>query len=302
MSDERLVLGEDAVLDSPPTVQPQVEDDDNAEPEGVVEINGQRMVPASAISAIRKTAKERAANAVRKNELSAVQQQLQQREAELQQLTGALNESRPYIERLRARPELMRDPDPTPEEQKVSDGEAETFARRYELYKAGTGEFDTSRAKGMIADQRREMVKYAQEAAAAAVQPLAKMTAEQRSQHNFVQMANERDEHGRPLIDAQELAKKWNEFPREITADPNAAQVIRDAVLGQMVRTGKRVTSAPPEREPVFSEASGGRGGPGFQMNDVFKKFAHASGMSEKEFKAGATKYQPGTANVIGGE
>ena len=299
MSDERLVLGEDVALDSPPVTPDPVVDDDNAEPEGVVEVNGQRMVPASAISAIRKTAKDRAVKAYERDKLTPLQQQLQQREAELQQLTGALNESRPYIERLRQRPELMKDPDPTPEESKVTDTEAEAYARNYELYKAGTGELDTTRAKRMISDHRKETTAIAQQAAQAAVQPLQKMTAEQRSQYNFASLASQRDEHGRPRVDPHILARRWNEFPQEITADPRAAQVIMDAAIGEMVRTGK-YTSAPPEREPIVSEASGGRGGPGFQMNDVFKKFANVTGMSEKDFKAGAAKYQPGAANVIG--
>lgn len=300
MSDELhgMVLGdEEPTVDSPPTVQEPVEDE--AEPEGAVDVQGRRMVDVSVLKSVRLSARERAEKALREKELTPLQTELQRLREEHAQLTGALNESRPYIERLRQRPDLMRDPEPTPEEQKISDQEAETYARRFELYKAGTGELDTVRAKAIMADHRRETQQIADQAAQKAVQPLANQTAAQQAQANFAYYASQRDADGRPRVDPNLLAQKWNQFPPHITADPRAAMVIFDAAIGEMVRTGKQ-PPAPPAREPNFTEPSGGRGQQPFRMNDVTRKLAQASGMTEKEMAAGAAKYQPGVPNVIG--
>lgn len=291
-------LESEPTYDNPP-IQQQAEPDaqqaapDDAEPEGVQEVAGQRMVPVSVLAAERKRAREAGANHVRQNELTPLQQAAQERD----QLRAVLNELRPIVEDVR-RHGIAKPPAPSRAEDSVSDEEAAAEARDLELYDAKTGQPDVARAKRIIARRRQDVTSAAQQAAQAAVGPITSQTAQSQSRQNFVQFATRRDGNDQPLVDPKELAQMWASLPPELTAHPEVGELLLDAAIGKTVRTKGHVQR--PERAPVHSEPSGGRSGPQFEMDRMAKSLAKNAGISDKDFTATAKTFQPGNTNVLG--
>lgn len=291
---------EEPSLESPPIQQEPVEtvqETDDAEPEGAVDVQGRRMVDVSVLSAERKRireATERATREAKDKEYEPVRQQA----AEAERLRQALNDAQPYVEHLRRHPELLQAPKPTTLEEQVSDEEAIAEARDLELYDQRTGQPDLTRAKRIIARRRTDAQAAAQQAAQAAIGPITSQTAQQTSRQNFVSMASRRDASNQPLVDAKTLAEFWAQLPPELTQHAEVGELILDAAIGKSYRTRGRV--AAPERAPIVSEPAGGRSGPGYQMDRMAKNLAQHAGMSDKAFSEAAKKYEPGAVNILG--
>lgn len=260
------------------------------EPEGTIEVElagaKQKVIPAGAIAAERKRVRE-AAETKYKGEIEA----LKAKAAEADQLKADLGQLQPYIDHLKTHG-LPKKEEP-PELAKVSDQEAETFARQYELY-TPTG-LDTVRAKKIIANQREETKRIAAEAAQEAVKPLATDQATRQSRQNFVWAAQEAQKRG---IDPATVAQMWTTLPPDLTQHAEVAQLLLRATIGDAVFSGKTVQ--PPAREPIFSEAPGGQRQQQYQISDVEKRMAMASGLSEKDWTDRAKGYQPDAENVLG--
>lgn len=272
MSDEVVTTG---TLESPPTSQ-------EPEPEGTQEIQGQKMAPVSAIVAererVRNTERERAAK-----EREVIEQRASAAEQEAQRL-------RAEVEAIREahRPKPVDIPD-------VSDQEAEHYARQYELYTPNG--LDVNRAKRMIAANRDEIKRIAAQAAQEAVKGPQEEVFRQASKQNFIWAANQRGPNGQPLVDPRALAEQWALLPAELTAKPEVAQHLLKTVAGDMLLSGKQPPAAP-QYEPTFTETPGGRR-PGYQMSNIEKTMARATGMSEKDFAERAKSYQPGVTNFL---
>lgn len=285
-------------IDTPPIQQPAVEPEpqavpDDAEPEGVVEHQGRRMVDVSVLAAERRRVREATERAIREKEFAPLQQKAQ----EADRLAAALAEVRPIIEHVRQHG-LPKPPEPTPLAQQIPDDRAERYARRFELYDAKTGQPNIALAKEILAEQRQEVQEAAQQAAQAAVGPITSQSAQQASKQNFVQMAMQRDANDQPLVDAKVLAEFWASLPPELTAHPEVGELVLNAAIGKSVRTTGRV--ARPERAPVISEPAGGRSGPQWQMDRMAKQIAQHAGISDKAFTESAKGYQPGATNILG--
>lgn len=178
----------------------------------------------------------------------------------------------------------------------VSDEDAETYARRYELYTAQG--LDLNRAKQIIADNRKEMTRVAKEAAAEAIEPLKQTTATQASRQNFVWAASQQDADGQPLVDPAVLAQTWTTFPPELTANPAVAKVVLAAAVGEALMTRKARPRAP-DREPLLSEPSGGNRGGAYTMSNVERKVAQASGIAPDKWEKVAKEFKPGQPNIL---
>lgn len=273
MSDE---LNPNASLESQPTTP-------EPDPEGVVEVQGQKLAPVSAIVAererVRNTERERAAKEREplQAQLSQVQQQAQALHAELEALKAAHAPKPPDI----------------PE---VNDDEAEQFARHYELY-TPTG-LDTNRAKRLIKDRRDETRRVAQEAARQAMTGPQQELDRRASEQNFLWAAQQRDANGQPIVDPRALAEEWARLPAELTAKREVAQHLLKTVAGDMLLSGRQRPAAP-EREPTFSEASGGRRQAVYQPSAMEQRLAKVSGVSEKAFTDLAKTYVPGATNFL---
>jgi hypothetical protein len=254
------------------------------EPEGVVEVAGQKMVPVGVLTAERRRLKE-----AHERDLVPVRERLSRAD----QIEARLNAFEQQ-QRQQPQPEPAKD-DPIA---KVTDEDAERLAKRYELF-TPTG-LDLPRAKQIIAEQRAETRRIAEEAASQAMAPLLQDTAATASKHNFVEMATQKAPDGSPLLDANDqraLAELWAGFPPELTANPAVAQVILNAALGQRVRSRKPQPSAP-GREPLVTESAGGVR-PAYTASNVEKKMAQSVGMSASDWEKAAKTYQPGIPNAL---
>jgi hypothetical protein len=286
---------EEPTLESQPITQPPAEPEghEEPEPEGVVEHQGQRMVPVSVLAAERKRVRETTAAAVREKELTPLQAKAQ----EADRLRAALDEVRPIIDHVRQHG-LPAPPKPSTIEQQISEEEAAAEARDLELYDARTGQPDVARARRIIARRRQETQSAANQAAQAAIGPITSQTAQSASKQNFVNMAMQRDANDQPLVDAKVLAELWAALPAELTAHPEVGDLVLNAAIGKSIRTTGRV--ARPERGPIVSEPSGGRAAPTWQMDRMAKNIAQQAGISEKAFSEAGKTYRPGDVNVIG--
>lgn len=264
------------------------------EPDGAVDIElsgqKQRMVPVSALVAER----ERVRSAERER-LTKEYEPLKAKAEQADRLAADLQTVQPFINKLREKPELMKE-EVAPELAAIPDQEAETYARRYQLF-TPTG-LDLKTARQIIADNRTETKRIALEAAQEAIRPLAETTSLDKSRQHFVWAAQQRDAAGQPLVDPAILAQEWSKLPAELTAQPQVAEFVLNSAIGVMQRTGKRPPAAP-TYEPVFSEAAGGPRQP-YQMSTMEQKMAKSQGISDKDWAARAKDYQPGAVNILG--
>jgi hypothetical protein len=274
---------------------PQTPPVDDPEPEGIFEVEAKpgekrKVVEVGVVAAERKRVREATAE-----KLTKEFEPLKQKAEQFDRLQADVQAMQPYIEHLKAHPELMKQSQP-PEIQQVGDEEAERYARHYELYTAQG--LDLNRAKRMIADNRAEMRRVAQETAQEVVKPYAQSSDVQASRQNFLWAAQQKDGQNRPLVDPAFLAEEWSKVPAELTARPEVAQVILNAAIGQAARAGK-LPPAAPTNEPVFSEPSGGRSAP-YQISTLEQRVARNIGLSDSDWTKSAQTYKPDAINVLG--
>lgn len=260
-----------------------------SEPEGVVEVQGQKVVPLAALTAERERVRTKT-----EERLRAEHAPVATKAAEADRLQAYIASIQPKIEYMERHPEAFRQ-----EQAKVpdiSDDEAEKTARDYELY-TPTG-LDLTRAKRIIAKNRAEVQAAAQNAAQEAVKPMMQTTAVHNARQNFVWAASQTDGDGNPLVDPEFLAGIWAEFPSELTAQPEVARTVLEAAIGRATRAGRRPKAQ--GREPIFTEPSGGPRGQQYQISDQERRFAKTSGMSEKQWADSAKNYQRDAINILG--
>jgi hypothetical protein len=277
---DEVTLGEDPQ----PVTGPE---DDNAEPEGVIVAEGgKRLVDVSVLAAERRRVRE-ATTRQKDQELTTLREQHDR-------VSQALNEARPYVDIVKQHPELLKPAQPTSLEQSITDDEASQEARDLQLYKAD-GTLDLSTSKKIIARRRNETQQAASAAAREAVAPLQAATAEDRSRQHFARMCQLRDADDKPLVDPKVLAAEWVKLPADLTQDPQVAETVLDAAIGRMIRSGKRVS--PSERQPVYSEAPGGRTTQTVQLTDSARKL----GLTQEDMKTASKNFNPNGVSVIGG-
>ena len=265
------------------------------EPEGAIEVDlsgaKQKVVPVSAVIAERKRAAEKTAA-----EKDREYEPIKAKAAQVDQLSADLAAIQPHVKYLQEHPELLKR-DESPAIQQVNDDEAKQFAERFQLF-TPTG-YDIAGAKKIIAHQRAEMIKVATEAAQQAVRPATEATARMQAGQNFLWAANQRNAQGQPLVDPQILAQVFGEVSPELTADPKVAAHLLDTAIGRAARAGKVQPSAPLQ-EPTFTETAGGHRGGTYQMSEMEKTMAKATGVKEEDWKKTAAKYNPDAINVLG--
>lgn len=272
-------LPEDAA--APPEPPPAPADPADQEPEGAVEVAGQKMVPVGVVVGERKRMREQ-----HEREMAPIRERL----TRAQDIEQRLDEWNAQQRLAPPAPPAADDPIA-----KVSNEDAERVAKRYELY-TPTG-LDLPRAKQIIAETRAETRRIAEEAAAQAMAPVLQQTAADASKHNFVAMATQRGLDGQALVDPRVLAELWAGFPPELTANPQVAQVILNAAIGEGVRT-RRPQPSPPGREPLITESAGGPRA-AYTMSNVEKKVAQSVGVSASDWEKRAKIYQPGVPNAL---
>lgn len=253
---------------------------DDADPEGVV-VNqgGEKLVPLSALVA------ERQAKAALKAENATLRPKAEQAE----NIAREWQAVQPIIQRA----QQQQQPPPKPAGPLSAD-EAVEYARDLDLFTAD-GKPDVDRAQRLAA--RHE--KLADRQAQAQMAPLLQHTAQGQSRNNFEQAAAFKDAHGHQ-IDRGILETVWNAVPSEMSAQPQIAAVLYRQALAETVLAGKYRGAAPPPPPPVtHTESLGGGNAVPQTLNSIDHQFRQASDMSEKQFTAIRSKYQPGGTNSL---
>lgn len=276
-------MSEEVVKPDQPTPDP--------EPEGAIEIDvqgqKQKMVSVDVLAAERRRVRESTESKL-KSEMETLKAQAEK----AAKLEADLATLQPHLEYIKANPDLLKKQEP-PEIQKISDDEAERFARDYELYSAQG--LDLGKAKRMIAANRAEARRVAAEAAQEAIKPIVATTAQQQSRQNFAWAAHEARSRG---VDPQAVAQVWAQIPPELSQYPEVAQLLLRASIGDAALSGKAMPRAP-QQEPIFTEGPGGnRQGP-YQMSELEKRIAHVAGVKEDAWTAKAKEYQPDAVNSL---
>jgi hypothetical protein len=259
--------------------------DDDAEPEGTVEVApGRRMVDVSVVAAERKRARE-----IAKNDAEKELAPLREKAAKADALQQALDTVRPHLERLQQQPP----PQQTAPEDSVTDAEAETYARRHQLYDANS-KLDLKSAKSIIAEHRQEIDQAATRAAQQAVKPFAQNSAEYAQRQNFAAMVNELGADD--ILTPKQLAEQFAELGPDLSQHPGVARVALERAVGRayLQRRGRAVRA--PQREPVLSEASGGRVSQDVTLTDTGKKM----GLTTQDIKDASKNFTPGGMSPIG--
>ena len=297
MSDERNSLS----LETEPDPNPTILDDGEPEPEGVVEVTpGEKVVSVSVLAAERKRSRDAAEKRVREQEVEPLRRKAQLAD----QLAENFNAVRPDLEWLQQHPEARAPKAPEPPA--VSDAEAETYARRHQLFTADGGKLDTVTAKSILAEHRAEVAQIAEQTARRVteqyVAPVQAQSAATASKDNFLRIAASRDADGGFIFQDQRagaiLLEEWRKLPSELSADPGAAEVVRLTAIGRIYsELGRRQSGG---REPLYTESAGGRSfGESFGLTPLERKIAAEARVSTKEFEAGAKKYIPGGPNSL---
>jgi len=220
-----------------------------------------------------------------------------------QEMEAALNDARPYVEFLKAHPELLRPQQAAPQPAKEPDPQDDPalvgLAQKLELYDASTGKPDTARA----AEIRNMMRAEAQAIAKQEMAPVTERTHQTQLQANLQWMSQLKDADGRPLEGSfinSTLKAIYGALPEKealrVLADPHVAEVVGYTALGRQAASKK---SAPkgPASAPLHVETAGG--GSEIALSESSKKLARLVGKSDKEWTESAKRFKPNSYNSL---
>ena len=231
-----------APLATPPAAPPAAEPPPatpppEAEHPDAVEVAGKKFVPVAALIGERKQ-----------------RQAFQEKAARVDELEQFAREAKPYVEFLKANPDLLKSKDSAPPAAGAAppaDAQAELLAKTLDLYTAD-GKPDLSRANTM----RTLIAQTAEQIAQRTVAPYQERSAQEQSARNFQVALSVKDANGRsPSPHA--LAQIWRTIPAAQTADPNVASILALTALGLDSVTVKAPPSAP-EHAPIVTEGIAG--------------------------------------------
>ena len=283
LEDDAPAVSADPPAPPEPVVEAPIPEAREVEPEHLVEApDGKRLNVGPIIAAERKRIAEQ-----KDREYEPIKQRTQQLEQEVQRLR-----------------QLAQPPAPEPaKEPDISDDEAAAEAKDLQLYTADS-QPDIKTAKRIIQKRRQEALQVAEMVTARTLAPLQQVQAKDRSTQYFIASVTEKDQDGQPLFatrqEQEAFATFWAEQPDSLTSDPQAAEVFLNAYVGQRARTTKRAQPPPVRLEPIQTETPGGRGAPAYQMTAMDRKFANASGMTEKQYAEHTKGFQKDRTLIIG--
>ena len=218
-------------------------------------------------------------------------------------LQQAVAEARPYVEFLKAHPEILRpqpqQAQPAKEPNPQDDPGLVDLAKTLELYDASTGKPDVGRAAKIRDMTRAEAHTIAQEAIAPATQ----QTYQTQLQANLHWMSQLKDADGRPLDGSfinSTLKAIYGALPEKealrVLADPHVAEVVGYTALGRQAAQRKSGPK-PPTAVPLHVETAGG--GTEIALSESSKKLARLAGKSDKDWAATAKRFKPGAYNSL---
>lgn len=269
-----VAAADQASADSPAHAPP--EDDSAAEVEAV-EVAGKKYVPVGAVIAERKQ-----------------RQALQEKASRTDALEAEMNNARPYVEFLKANPELLRPRQAAPPPASFGappDPQVEALAKTLDLY-TPEGQPDLVRA----ATIRTMMTETAQQIAQQAIQPFHTQSYQDQSARNFQIALQMKDAQGRtPSREA--LVQIWRTMSPEQTADPNVASILALTALG-LDSVSKKPAPVPPANAPLVTEGQGGAGRRP-ALSALEQSLARDRGMSEAKWQEHTKGFQSGRPQLL---
>lgn len=210
------------------------------------------------------------------------------RAAKADEYEQTLRTNQPYVDFLRANPNLMAPKQPeAPPPPASADPDAVEAAQLMDFYKAD-GTLDVERGSKYLALQDRRSARVTDQA----VKPFREQTTQERSQQNFNMALQIKDANGQtPTRDA--LTAVWKTLGPELTADPQVAATMAMLAHGATAMTRKN-GPAPPATAPVITEPSGGRTAATPTMSAIEERIAANRGVTPQKWAEHTSGYQAG--------
>ena len=264
------------VAEAPPPAAPPADPD----PEGTVDQDGVKLVPLKALHDAR--------------------EERRVLKAKLDEVSGAVQQLRPYVDFLQKNPHLLEagGARPTPAAQApdpAEDEPAAELARTLDLYTAD-GRPDVKRAQKIQGLVRQEAKAQADER----VRPMEQSTTRERSQFMYQRALTTQDPDGlkpeKELLDAL-----WSKADPGITATEEGALGVWSMALGMTrMRGGKSApVSAPPAAPPLHTESPGSRTLSRPSLTSMDEKIATIRGLDTKTYGERTKGFVPRQSNVI---
>jgi hypothetical protein len=231
------------------------------------------------------------------SETSRVRQQnreLKGKAAKADELERYVNDSRPYVEFLKANPDLLKPRQQAPAAFGTPapqvDPQAEALAKTLDLY-TPEGKPDVARATAF-----NQMIRsQAQQIAQQTIAPIHEQNYQTESARNFQIALTVKDAAGRSPSPAS-LAQIWKTMPAHQTADPNVASILALTALGLDSVSQKPQPQAP--GAPLVTEGMGGNiRRPALSALEA--RLAKDRNMKESEWQDNTKGFVPGRAQQL---
>lgn len=216
-----------------------------------------------------------------------------ERASRVDALEQELAQNRPYVEFVKANPNLLqpRQPEPPPVPP-AADPDAVEVAQLMDFYKSD-GSLDVEKGAKHLALMDRRAGRQSQEA----VKPYREQSLQERSDANFQRALNVRDAEGN--LPSQEAVRSvWNLMPVEDRAKPETAMVMAMLAHGAD-KLRMKVPIAAPQSAPVVTESAGGQSRPLVSLSALEERILSQRGTSAQAWAEHTKTFQPGRPTVL---
>jgi hypothetical protein len=264
-----------------PVAPPPPADPEDAADEGLaIDTPQGKMVPLSALKAVRGENKG-----------------LKKEAAKVPQLEQAYRESQPYVEFIKQNPQLLQRPQPQQAAAPDADPQLVNIAKSLDFYTTdGKPDLDRARVHQNLIRQEAQAI------ATQIVQPVAMGHWQQAAQQHYTRALQEKLPNGQPL-DKNLLDVAWVAVQQRnpaALADPNTIRFITNNVMAEQMRANPLgfQTVAPPPNPPIVTEGVGRRPATGSGMNDTQRQIV-GSKIDDKKFAELTKTFTPARPNVL---
>lgn len=226
---------------------------------------------------------------------------LKQQAERSSQLEAELNQVKPQLEFVKANPQLFQARPAEPEKPPApeADPDAVEAARLMDFYKTD-GSPDVDRGARWLALQDRRSGRVAQQT----LQPYQQQSTQERANSNYQLLTNFTHPGTGEKLKPEIVNHIWNATAREprgmeTLANPDSVRALALLAIGaQSLMT--KAPPAPPAKEPVVTEAGGGRAGtPTQRLSSLEERVLAQRGMSAAKYEEHTKGFKPGVSNVL---
>lgn len=244
-----------------------------------VEVNGEKLVPLSALLRERNEAKA-----------------LREKAAKADQLEQWQRENEPALRFLQNNRDLLiqrQQPAPEPPKPTV-DPDAHEAALLMDFYKPD-GTPDIEKGARWLALQDRRSGRLADER----VQPLVQRTQQEQANLNYHMARSIKDANGETPSE-ESLRAVWQSMPAELVANQQVAGMLAALALGMdRMKAPRKAVVPPPASAPPISEPSGGNPRTRPALSAFEERIASERGVSATKWQENTRGFQPGRAATL---